>query len=262
METNYVSCNNSNPVAYITIGKGRVKINQSNQVYLKDKQNFEIELFNPTKEKVMAKITLNGYNISSRGIVLRPGERIFLDRHLDTPDKFQFSTYKVEDNNSIVDKAIKNNGAVQIDFYKEKINNNLYNATINITPNTYYPTYYPTYLTGTQTTGGIYYLTTTQTTGGIQYLTATTTCGANVSKSFKETGTIEKGEKSEQKFDEVNYNFEYYSFLTIFYKILPISEKPININELNNEKRYCPSCGKKVIKKGYKYCPSCGYKIY
>jgi hypothetical protein len=60
----------SQPQSFITKGKQRLK-QHTDTVYLKDGDEFEIELFNPTSNKVLAKIELNGDSIGS-GIILRP----------------------------------------------------------------------------------------------------------------------------------------------------------------------------------------------
>ena len=52
--------------ANITKNRNRSKIYE-NSVYLKDGENFEIELFNPTTSRVLAKITINGNSISNSG---------------------------------------------------------------------------------------------------------------------------------------------------------------------------------------------------
>ena len=51
--------NNTAPQAFITINKNRVK-QFGNKVYLSDKTNFEIELFNPTQFKYGVKFKMNG----------------------------------------------------------------------------------------------------------------------------------------------------------------------------------------------------------
>ena len=97
MKTN-VTVGNPNPTATLAINKGRVKIynNKSNipTYYLQKGQEFQIELFNPTTDKVLAKIKLNNKLISQSGLVLRPGERVFLDRYFDIDKKFKFDTYE------------------------------------------------------------------------------------------------------------------------------------------------------------------------
>ena len=79
----------------ITTNRNRVKEYGSN-VYLRDGQKFEIELHNPHTCKVLAKIKLNGYYISTSGLVLNPGQRVFLERFIDKDESFIFSTYDVD----------------------------------------------------------------------------------------------------------------------------------------------------------------------
>ena len=112
------------PQSFITKSKQRLK-QQIDTVYLNNGDEFEIELFNPTQNKVLAKIEMNGNSIGN-GIILRPGERVFLERYLDEAKKFLFETYVVNGNNKEVQDAIENNGDVVIKFYNE------------ILPSTYY----------------------------------------------------------------------------------------------------------------------------
>ena len=71
----------ASPQSFVTKGKQRLK-QHSNTVYLKNGDEFEIELFNPTKNHILAKILLDCKSISNSGIVLKPGQRIFLERYL------------------------------------------------------------------------------------------------------------------------------------------------------------------------------------
>ena len=108
------------PTAFVTKGRQRVKQHDNNIVYLKNGDEFEIELFNPTQNKVLAKISLNGNPIGTgSGIVVRPGERVFLERYLTDAKKFLFETYEVDAKDSNVQEAIKLNGIVDIEFYDE-----------------------------------------------------------------------------------------------------------------------------------------------
>src|SRR4051812_2130373 len=84
-----------NAQAFITKGKNRLKQN-GNHVYLDNNEEFEIELFNPRTVTVMAKIKINGQLIPGGGLVLKPGQRYFLDRYLDRAKKFLFSTYEID----------------------------------------------------------------------------------------------------------------------------------------------------------------------
>jgi len=105
------------PQSFITRSKQRLK-QHIDTVYLNNGDEFEIELFNPTQNKVLAKIELNGKSIGN-GIVLRPGERVFLERYLDEAKKFLFETYVVNGNNKEVQESIAKNGDVVVKFYDE-----------------------------------------------------------------------------------------------------------------------------------------------
>ena len=70
------------------------------------------------------------------------------------------------------------------------------------------------------------------------------------------TGIIDKGEKTDQEFSNTYGDFEDWSFYSIKYRILPLSEKLETVDEI---KKCCCNC-KKTIKKKYKFCPKCGEK--
>lgn len=282
---NYVT-GNSNPEAYITKGKQRVK--QFNGiVYLNDGDNFEIEIFNPTSEHISADILVNGKLISSRSLVLRPGERVFLERYLDTNNKFVYSTYEVNGGNEQVKKAIASNGIVNVKFHKEEIQYSQNWGTTYVCPAptwTIWPpvttptVYYSTGLSGTTLTGNI---TGSSGYGGSTLTSSSFNCqsdnpvlGYKTSvvadsfvdmNSFKseeprkiETGTVEKGESSKQSFETVNRNFQYYSFHNVEWHIMPKSRQPITSKDLKN---FCTECGAKIAKSTYKFCPNCGERI-
>lgn len=113
----------TNPIAHICINKSRVKIYDKEtdpKVYLSKQTEFQIELFNPTTDVVLAKISLNGKAISQGGLVLNPGQRVFLDRYIDVAKKFLFDTYEVSGQSEEVKKAIENNGDIKVEFYRER----------------------------------------------------------------------------------------------------------------------------------------------
>lgn len=116
------------PTLDITInGKDRVKRTNepTPKVYLENNQEFGLELFNPTGDVLLAKIRMNGKLISHSGLIIKPGERVFLDRYIDTTDKFRFTSYDVEAGNADVEKAIASNGMVEVEWFKERqIKNN------------------------------------------------------------------------------------------------------------------------------------------
>jgi hypothetical protein len=255
------------PEAFITKAKKRIK-QFDGQVYLSDGDEYEIELFNPTQDVVLAKIKIDGDYIAGGGIVLRRGERVFLERFLDSPEKFKFSTYVVNGNNTEVQDAIANNGYVEIEFYSEYVptmpNRVLYggntytyssNGTVNGNPINF------------TTTGGSgnFTLTSGTTTTSTFYnanLASTNTLSGpnirNVSNKI-ETGTTEKGSSSDQTFKHTNKTFNSFSFWNVAWQILPISQKQYTAEEVSVN--YCGNCGAKRKKSSFKFCPHCGTKF-
>jgi hypothetical protein len=260
----------SNPTAHITKKKSRLKVYNGHVVFLNDKDNFEFEIHNPKNKTVLCKIKLNGEYISTGGIVLKPGQRVFLERFLDSNNKFEFSTYKVKDT-SENRSAIDLNGNVVIEFYDEQqiVNNfylggrTLYGSPSNIG-------YVPQFGTTITTTGGVTYGTTNLSNYNPTYTSSINTeaiikdlknKGLYSEKTGKkksiETGRVEKGDESDQSFTNSYEQFNYHTSHTIKFKIEPSSTKNIEVDEIRN---YCPECGKKQ-KKEHKFCPSCGIKL-
>tara|TARA_B110000503_G_scaffold136591_1_gene219213 strand:- start:32 stop:760 length:729 start_codon:yes stop_codon:yes gene_type:complete len=240
----YTTTNVGKPTAHITKKKSRLKVYNGNTVFLNDKDNFEFEIHNPTQKSVLCKIKLNGEYISTSGIIIKPGQRVFLERFLDSNNKFEFSTYEVKDT-SANRTAIDLNGDVRIEFYNEQ---------------TYIQ--YP-YLSGGNWASG----TSTITTGSPYYgdMTFTTSNSAPMAhysntssvNNTIETGRVEKGEKSKQQFINSYENFEYNVSNQISLKILPLGTKNKTTDDI---KHYCTECGIKTKSK-YKFCPSCGNKL-
>mgnify|MGYP000299443905 CR=1 FL=1 len=112
------------PHAWVVNSKdrGRKSIKAGNKIYLEDGQEFEIELHNPMKENVLADIRVNGQSVSQSGLVIRPGQRFYLDCFVDDKKKFIYKTYEVEDTKESKE-AIENNGFVEVYFYKEDVPN-------------------------------------------------------------------------------------------------------------------------------------------
>jgi hypothetical protein len=247
------------PEAFVTKGKKRIK-QFDGQVYLADGDEYEIELFNPSQNTVLAKIKIDGDYIAGGGIVLRRGERVFLERFLDSPNRFKFSTYVVNGNNTEVQDAIRNNGYVEIEFYDE------YKPTWNsgyLTTGTNIHTINGNPITFTTTgTSGNFSLTSGTTTTNTFYnasLTANTLEGPNIRNLSNkvETGTTEKGGSSEQSFQHTNKTFNSFSFWNVAWQILPISQKQYTAEEVGTN--YCVNCGAK--KSSFKFCPQCGTKF-
>ena len=230
----------SYPDAFITKAKQRLK-QFNNQVYLDDGDEYEIELFNPTSEHILAEISLDGKWISNSGIVIRPGERMFLERHIDSNNRFQFRTYHIDRNDKRALKAIQSNGNVEINFYKEQTGYTIGRTTdwIPNYPNTVYPN--PIDIWYTSDNANINYAADNPP---LSY-------SANV-----ETGTTERGSKSNQQFIETERSFKSIPFHTINWKILPISEKRVYADDINRV--YCTECGARRRRTSFKYCPHCG----
>lgn len=280
-EKKYIT-NTENPSAFICINKSRLRIYNKETdptFYLNNGDSFQIELFNPTTNYVLAKIYLNNNIISQGGLVLRPGERVFLERYLDVAKRFKFDVYEVS-NTEEVQKAIEKNGDFKVEFYSESIP---LNSTLTISSNptfTYkngYDYYNPqlgTFNTGSYNTrlpiGGSCSTTffsdssigTTSFAASLNTNSLTNSTKriprAKLSKTI-ETGRVETGGQSDQKLQTVNKSFNYYPFHTVEYKLLPISQKVNTIDDINI-KRYCTCCGTKIGKTD-KFCSNCGNKI-
>lgn len=251
--------------------KGRKSI-KGDKIYLDDNQEFEIEIHNPLKESVLADIRLNGGSIAKTGLVIKPGQRVYLDCFVDDRKKFIFQTYTVDGDQESLD-AIVDNGLLEVFFYKEQAvtlqnwNDRFHKVIIHEYHPVYYPVYprwYPTYYTlgtGTITTcNSINTLTTTSayntssSYGGVlnneSYGSSFTNCsltsGSLTSGSAYynspvggslETGRVEKGEKSNQQFVDVDMEFEKNYIHHLVYQLLPSSRKPKDINDISKSKK-------------------------
>jgi len=264
----YYQTKTGTPCAYITKDKKRLKQFGQN-VYLKNGDEFELELFNPSQSTVLAKIKLDGSYISGGGIVLKPGQRVYLERYLDDPRKFKFETYDVDGTSNEVLDAISNNGDVEIEFFNE------YQPPVWTNHITYIGgsyggptyTYYSGTLNSTSSSVGTSFTTTnlgnisTPTGPNIRSLKSKKSIATMDSLSFEdnvETGRVEKGSVSNQTFQMVDKTFNTYSSVISKWKILPMSQKVYEKQEL---KVYCTNCGKKRKKDSDKFCSSCGNKF-
>ena len=260
------------PQSFITKSKQRLK-QHTDTVYLNNGDEFEIELFNPTQNKVLSKIEINGVSIGN-GIILRPGERVFLERYLDEAKKFLFETYVVNGNNEEVKNAIANNGDITIKFfdevvlfpkpfqYNQPIWANLSNTFRDSRVNTTINPYEVTFTTSSQSIGKT-------TTDNNAFFSSNTLSfekdivfnSLKTKKSEKrdvETGRVEKGSKSDQSFTYDNSSFNSYPSHTNWWKIKPISQQILVKEDL---KVFCTECGSKRKKDSHKFCPQCGTKF-
>ena len=264
-----VCCNDSKeiPQAFIatkdksTGTKNRLKIygkcQDIKKVYLNDNEEFLIELFNPNSFKLLSAITIQGNPIgNSKGLVLYPGQRVFLKRYLDSNNAFVFKIYNVE---KVMKHSIENNGSIEIKFYKEKENttNKNYNLYINYR---YYPIIqYPTIQYPSWPANQPFWGSTVNSSVCNSSIVGNASSSSDISQDAEinesiKTGIIDKGLKTTQEFSETYGDFEDCCFHSIEYKILPMSEKLDTIDKIDTCR--C-KCGKK-IKDNYKFCPKCG----
>ena len=294
--------NNNEKLAKIAVHKSLLKeySNSSNEriVYMDNGTEFQIQIFNPYTYTIGVAFNFNN-NLqgNSNLLVLRPGERVWLDRYLDNESRLLFSTYEVG-NSQAVKEAIKDNGNLCIKFYKEQEkhnwNNAIYvNTNINAEPWNYVDVYYKNQpksycnqndrslnfcgdniscynasldlcsgeisaaasVNNTVLSASSAATSTTYTSTNVNTNTYKPTKLSKPRSKSIETGRIEEGSHSNQKFTNVYKDFEYWPFKTEYIKILPSSQKQINSNDL--KKFYCHECGRKINNK-YKFCPYCG----
>jgi len=250
-----IASKSSKPNAWIVSPKdrGRKSI-KSGKVFLNDGDEFEIELFNPLTVSVLADIKLNGQSISKTGLVVKPGQRVYLDCFIDDRKKFKFSTYEIENSGEALE-ATQNNGLLEVFFYKEDVItlDNWQRKFDRIIVEKHYSPYnpYPWYPSHNPWT--IYY---GNTTTDVNYTNDVTFGGSTVNNLFTtsvglsnnlnmiksvsnnssiETGRVEKGEKSSQKFTEVQMDFEKNYISSTIIQILPESRKPSEIKEVKGK---------------------------
>jgi len=258
----YGSC-----TAHITTNRNRAKI-YGNTVYLRDKQRFEIELFNPNTINYLAKISINGKQISDSGIVLKPGQRVYLERFIDSNNKLVFETYEIENTDEAL-AATVDNGLVQISFYPE------------VTTSGYYGTCYPNFVytagngftntsafstcTGLGSSGTIGTSTSVNyssfggtTVNNISCFTSNSSESRDRATNNIETGKVEKGESSDQALIQTNGSYSSFPSNSISYRLTPDSHKQIEVEKLRN---YCSGCGNRIKKDTWKFCPNCGEKF-
>lgn len=240
--------------------KGRKPIKSNSNIYLENDEEFQIELFNPLKECVLADIRLNGQSISKTGLVVKPGQRFYLDCFVDDKKKFIFQTYQVENNETSME-SIENNGVMEVFFYREQVVtiNNWRDRLKEVVIREYYPVYpwwYPYRYnnlynsgTGTFTTNGSGSFTigdsNTLYSNNLTINSDITSCSFNstsgeLNLSYTsdlsntiETGRVEKGQLSQQQFMEIDMEFEKNYIHHLVYNLLPSSRKPVEVTKKN-----------------------------
>lgn len=254
-------------MAKVAINKSLLKEYDNRVVYLKDGDEFQIQLFNPKTTTIAAEISINGVSSGTK-LVLRPGERIWLERYFDRSNKFKFTTYEVEDTPEVAG-AIKNNGKIVVKFYDEITKRS--SVWYLTEPAILYPKDFSSsapktcYSNNTISADNNLDLGSSITTSSSKYSftsSVSTECIGETESaalsSVKETGIIEDGSHSNQNFNTVNKEFAYYPFKTEEIQIYPLSQKPVYAEDV--QKVYCTECGRKLQAK-YKFCPFCGTQV-
>lgn len=246
----------ASPTANIAVNRNRLK-SYGEKIYLKSGTHFEIELFNPKTTKVLAMISIDGVAISSAGIVIKPGQRVFLERWIDEPKKFLFETYEVDAPGfhltPEIANAIKENGKVKVEFYDQSTPSNLTAMPTTWTYTSNSPSQ-PVY--GGTTQNQIYF----EIFGGSNDVIGqnSSITNSSVNLTSLETGRAEKGAGSDQRFTNDNSSYNSWTSNTVHLQILPESQKPVEVAEIRN---YCTNCGTRHKKSSWKFCPNCGTPI-
>jgi hypothetical protein len=261
------------PQAWVAIKRNRQKIYNrqgKTQVYLKDGQEFQVELFNPTQSRYLAKIKINGSYQSDRGLILNPGQRYFLDRFIDEDRKLAFSTYEIEDSKA-AKKAIEKNGLLEVEFYAETTffstsgttywrNPYLYGGSLTVpgTINAFNTTTTGTANTFTYAGSTVNNVSFTNSSTGstlASYFINPSNLSSVVNDASIETGRVEKGDKSDQIFEDSYGTFNSWASYTTTVQVIPLSQKPVETQEIRS---YCTGCGSRIKKQTWKFCPNCG----
>ena len=295
------SNNNTYYQAKLAVSKSLLKEYRTSDsprtVYMNDGTEFQIQLFNPKSTEIACRVFINDEELSNM-IVLRPGERLWLERFTDKAKKFLFETYTVNGNNAQVQEAIKNNGTIRVQFYHKKSrhyqpqvlttypyykwdDSNIISLTnsndcriksydgcsnkldISASSTALNSKSYPSVSTISCsdvgfTTSCYYSAADTAAASVSDCMGDAETLAPQASSKKIETGRVTEGSHSNQSFETVNMEFESWAYQTETFKILPTSQKPVHSEDL--VKRYCPMCGRKVVEK-YKFCPYCGEEL-
>ena len=289
---------NDGNLAKIAVGKSLLKEYKTSEctrtVYLNDGDEFQIQLFNPETTEIGAEIFIDNEPLSNI-IILNPGERMWLERYTDKAKKFKFKVYTVDGDSKAVEKAIAHNGEIKIKFYRKQqpiVVHTYHSPTYiykEVNPYPWTPQIYYCNSISTSDAGNSVNNASDITSAKCDYSTLTASCDLSVSSvnycsaeigssvnaassartlSFDETydadpnlietGRVGEGSYSDQKFQNVDIDLEYFPFRTEEFKILPFSRKPFTANDAR--KLYCPHCGRKLNTK-FKFCPYCGERI-
>lgn len=247
----YITTANKPIATIVNKHQNNYRLYSNNNIYINNNEEFKFHLYNPTTYSYLAIIELNGNKISDSGLIVRPGESIFLERYIDENKKFKFRSYTIQDNPNH-ENILRNNGLVKIYWYKEYV---------PVTSCTY------AYATGFSGTTN---LTTTNLTNLTNYQIPSSNISNFSHKQFLsnddmniccintsniKTGRIEKGNTSKQKLIREDMTFDSWISYTDEYHLLPIENRPRSRNQ--SQLIYC-ECGYRKRRSSWQYCPNCG----
>jgi hypothetical protein len=246
------------PTAHITLNRGRLK-HYGKNVYLKDGSHFEIELHNPKTTSVLAKIWINGKLLSDAGLIVKPGQRVYLERFLNVSNKFKFETYEIEATKENK-KAIADNGKIEVWFYDEisyshGTSSNWQNPWFGTTPQPVYGgNLTVTMASPVYSSNTAYFSNSVGVSGSMGPSGPSGPAGIQID----ETGRIEVGESSNQQLESAFGNFNSWTCARVDLQILPESKLPSPVTDLRS---YCTGCGTRHKKSSWKFCPNCGTPV-
>lgn len=93
---------------------------KKNKVYLNDGDHIQLNLFNPLYHRIGVQLEFNGEK-EEKILILNPGQKVLLDRFIDTKKKIKFGTYFVDGSKGEVKESIKKNGNMRVHFWYEKM---------------------------------------------------------------------------------------------------------------------------------------------
>lgn len=249
-------------------------------LYLKDEQEFELELISHFQKTIGIKIKINGSYISQSHLIMKPGERIVLDRFIDKPNKFKFSEYNLGIKGDEYTETSKNfynmseQGFIEVEAYRayqefqiQKINEPYITLGGSFGANNYNQYYNNTNYNTTITCNDLNsmnYVCGDSTISNFKSFNEVSNVtneilskSLNIEPEMEKGGEINEGSKSQQTFEYVNTSFSTYKSYSYKFRLKPISSKPIEVSDL---KKYCTECGKKANKE-HKFCANCGTKL-
>lgn len=265
------------PEVNILVNNNRVAKSRTDASCYISEGEFSIEIINTNSVTIGALIKMNGVSLSDQHLVIYPGQRIVLDRFINTKHKFNFKVYSVEDNNKAIEEAIKKNGDIEISFHVENftysepdISNGFWTDKDTYRVHNF-DQYTNVFQNTSESTFNLKNAPNTFTTNAVNL--DSVKCFYNndlkdliqensepfeeKSRSVKETGMIDQGSKSNQEFTVVNKAFVAVPYYTATLKLKPLSAKPVEAKDLIC---YCKQCGIKVNRKD-NFCSKCGTKI-